>query len=313
MIEQHNGKIVGVNGSLVNFMTGKGPVVPYGPVVDPLHYAKYLTYFDLTFTNVQTNHKSTATDNPDVNDGYSPLACEDFYQPEVYAYNNNTHVGAGSTQVNDGSFMAGKKSWHVGQSSGYYYQGITPQGTQWNFLRFGNQGLFLPDGTYACWIKGRSYYKDIRTPSQTPEYISCAKLKLTGPYTITLYSDMYGPSGYVKIYRSASSGTKAIYKNGTVVEDDEVRYYMDTYNKWIHVALVKNGNVENLYIDGKCVVSYVGVGNNLNAWFQFFLPDVKYGWSWPEAWFTELYISDVDLAEGHHDTLYWPREPLIQP
>ena len=47
MIEQHNGKIVGVNGSLLNFMTGKGPVITY---VDPIPGARYFTNFSLTGT-----------------------------------------------------------------------------------------------------------------------------------------------------------------------------------------------------------------------------------------------------------------------
>lgn len=291
-----------INNHLIECVEGSGPVTP--TPVDPLPYAKYLTYFDFTFTNINSNNQQcTATDNPVVNDGYSPLSCDVFYQ----------RVYDDDAMINDGSFLAGKKSWHVGKSSGYRYEDYTPTSNQKNFFQFGGQGLFLPQGTYACWIKGRSYYKEIRTPSQPPKYIIAAWLNFTGPFTITLMSDMYGPSGYVKIKNSvASNARKIIYKNGTVVEDGEVRYYMDTYNRWIHIAMVNVEGVINLYIDGKCVVSYVyGSSGGLNAWFQFQLPETKYGWSWPEAWFTELYISDVDLAEGHHDTLYWPRSPLI--
>lgn len=58
MIEQHNGKIVGVNGSLLNFMTGKGPVITY---VDPIPGARYFTNFSLTGT---ASTSGLYTDNP---------------------------------------------------------------------------------------------------------------------------------------------------------------------------------------------------------------------------------------------------------
>lgn len=58
MLEQHNGNLIKFNGSLVNFLTGKGPVITY---VDPLPGARYFTNFSLTGTAYPSG---LYTDNP---------------------------------------------------------------------------------------------------------------------------------------------------------------------------------------------------------------------------------------------------------
>ena len=104
MIEQHDGKIVGVNGSLVNFMTGKGPVVPVGPIVDPLPDAKYLTYFNMS--GFETS--GTCTDQPEINSYYPdhPLKTDNWF---VGSYGQSYWYGATVMTVDDGSDLDGCK------------------------------------------------------------------------------------------------------------------------------------------------------------------------------------------------------------
>lgn len=80
MLEQHNGNLLQANGSLVNFMTGKGPVITY---VDPLPGARYFTNFSLTGTGTSTLY----TDNPLICKLPNPLYNETFSR----SYGNSTN------------------------------------------------------------------------------------------------------------------------------------------------------------------------------------------------------------------------------
>jgi hypothetical protein len=312
MIAEHDGKIVGVGGSLVNFVTGKGPVSTSVPVVDPLPAAKYLTYFDMS--GFETS--GTCTDQPEINTYYPdyPLTTDDWY---VTSYGQSYWRGATVMTIDDGSDLDGCKMLVAKRDSSH-------GGGDSSLLQCTNiaaDRVYYDTGTESVrvYMHGKGKYPSVG------QYETRGKVYLSSlTFEFKLYrgteSESYAYHGEIWFNLNDSLTEYLRVFNGATIDGTTVKYNnRDAYDRWVILSTTVDGGFRRVYIDGKLIAetkysdSKSPVYKSIYGKFRIQAPETEAGWGNTSAMATEYYISEEDLSKGHHLTLNWPSEPLIKP
>ncbi len=318
MIEQHNGKIVGFNGSLVNFMTGKGPVIPVGPIVDPLPGAKYLTYFNLSgFEN-----KGTCTDQPEINtsDPDYPIFCDKWYPGYYYDY---SIYGTTVRTINDGSVLDGCKEIYTKNQN---INGTGYRSSELSCRYIPNGVVKVPSvsyhtGTINIRVKITGPGSDY-TSQEYNSFVTNGAVYLGGiRFEFQRYRGLSGidPSkSELWIYPIIAEDIDTIELfDGATFEENRVKYHKNMYGSWITLGATVRDGYKMIYVEGKLIARVKYKSTRLDYAYLSEQVELIAPSTWSSgkeaAEATELYLSDQDLSSGHGMTLNWPRQPLIKP
>ena len=93
----------------------------------------------------------------------------------------------------------------------------------------------------------------------TPQYTIEAFIK---PYLLSGVQTVLSKASYKIVISGSNLGFFHTQSNGTVIGDYSVPL---TLNKWQHIAVIANGSLITLYLNGKCAATYVYNGTILNS------------------------------------------------
>ena len=305
MIAQHNGKIVGIDGKIIDMMIGSGPRV-YGRTITGTRY--------LTYGASVKNGSRYYDDIPVINNGSEVLGC--------YGFNPTQALGVSRPVPNtwSGKRMATAYAHYRGSADGFEYYNLyrVRAGGAWNY--------YSTPRTISCLFK----YWDYTTVSSivtaaVPEANGYAEIKMPNAPALTAkmegtnlvltirpnYANNVAPDGdALEVYNGWSKG-KARVENTT-----NYYYYLTktidttgmTSLPWYRFTVVRESSMSTyVYINNEIAGRFTSTGSATFGYdiFNAGLRDLTYSedHEMHRLSITEFFVSEMDVTSRNRSVL----------